>query len=227
MAGTVLPQFTVSTAITTYDKAVISRGTKGNLGLILPWAGIQGPEAEAEMDHAISSLTIDMVVFDQPSQLAKPFAQATVGINLHRELQQVNAAVGAYVLSLGGSVIKKKVDGAGHALRMMVELGVVQMLGRRFRLPYTRCLSTPMHDPLLEQSILDHFAAQSSLEQGKAIRELLRGYGERVPLQGRWDATIDTRLKQLSQRHALAWRPGNRARAYLAVYANLPLPPRP
>ena len=83
-----------------------------------------------------------------------------------------------------------------------------------------------MQDPLLEQRILDHFAALSPLAQGKAIRELLRGYGERVPLQGPWDAMIDARLTQLRQRHALGWQQGNRARVYLAVYTNLPLPPR-
>src|SRR5262245_53065191 len=226
MAGTVLPHLTVSTAITTYDKALISRGKKGNLGLILPWKWVQGPEVEAETDHAISRLTIDMVVFDNPSQLAKPFAQATVEIKLHRTLRQVNAAVGVYVPSLGGSFIEKKVEGAGLALRTMVGLAVVQMLGRRFRLPYTRCLDTPMHDPLLEQRILDHFAALSPPAQGKAIRELLRGYGERVPRQGPWDAMIDARLTQLRQRHGLGLQQGNRARVYLAVYTNLPLPPR-
>ena len=226
MAGTVLPQLTVSTAITTYDKALISRGKKANVGLILPWGGIQGPDVEAETDHAISRLTIDMVVFDNPSQLAKPFAQSTVEIKLPRDLRQVNAAMGVYVLSLGGSFIEKKVAGAGLALRTMVGLAVVQMLGRRFRLPYTRCLDTPMQDPLLEQRILDHFVALSPPAQGKAIRELLRGYGERVPPQGPWDAMIDARLTQLRQRHALGWQQGNRARVYLAVYTNLPLPPR-
>jgi hypothetical protein len=164
--------------------ALISRGKKGNVGLILPWSGIQGPDAEAETDHASSRLTIDMVVFDDPSQLAKPFAQSTIEIKLHRDLQQVNAAVGVYVLSFGGSFIEKKVAGAGLALRTMVGLAVVQMLGRRFRRPYTRYLGTPMQDPLLEQRILDHFATLAPLAQGKAIRELLRGYGERVPPKG-------------------------------------------
>jgi hypothetical protein len=36
----------------------------------------------------------------------------------------------------------------------------------------------------------------------------------------------DARLTQPRQRHALRWQQGNRARAYLAVYTNLPLPPR-
>ena len=121
--------------------------------------------------------------------------------------------------------MEKKVAGAGLALRTMVEAAVLQMLGRRYRLPYTRCLDTPIEDSLLEQRILDYFESQSALEQAKSIRELLRGYGEQVALQGPWDAMIDARLEQLGQRHALKWRQGNRARAYLAVYTNLPLPP--
>ena len=223
--GAVSPNLTVSTAITTYDKAIIGRGKKVDLRLLLPWTWVQGPEVDAETYHAISHLTIDMLAFDYPSQLAKPFAHAKVGIKLARESRQANAAVGVYLLSLGVSAIEKKVEGAGLALRMMVEAAVLQMLGRRYRLPYTRCLDTPIEDPLLEQRILDYFEAQSALEQAKSIRELLRGYGERVALQGPWDAMIDARLEQLGQRYALKWHQGNRARAYLAVYTNLPLPP--
>ena len=121
--------------------------------------------------------------------------------------------------------MEKKVEGAGSALRTMVEAAVLQMLGRRYRLPYTRCLDTPIEDPLLEQRILDYFETQPPLEQAKSIRELLRGYGERVTRQGPWDAMIDARLEQLRQRYALKWRQGNRARAYLAIYTHLPLPP--
>jgi hypothetical protein len=108
----------------------------------------------------------------------------------------------------------------------------LRCLGRLFDFYYGRdqfrltiAVEPAIEDPLLEQRILDYFEAQSALEQAKSIRELLRGYGERVALQGPWDAMIDARLEQLGQRHALKWRQGNRARAYLAVYTNLPLPP--
>jgi hypothetical protein len=57
-------------------------------------------------------------------------------------------------------VIEKRVEGVGAALRMLVDLGVIQMLDRSLRLPYGRCLDMPIEDKLLEELILDDFSKE-------------------------------------------------------------------
>ena len=195
-------------------------------GSFSPGIGSKARRQRPRLIAPAAVLTIDMVVFDNPSQLAKPFAQATVEIKLHRELRQANAAVGVYVLSLGGSFIEKKVDGAGLALRTMVGLAVVQMLGRRFRLPYTRCLDTPMHRPAP--------GAKHPRPFCRPVAPRTR-QGHPRTLAGLWRAGAPPRALGCHDRHAAETAqtppragvaPGQSRRAYLAVYTNLPLPPR-
>jgi hypothetical protein len=112
---------------------------------------------------------------------------------------------------------------------MLVELAVLQTLGRRYRLPYGRCLDTPIEDALLEQRILDHFFSQKSArDQAALIRELLREYGAPVASKGPWDATVETQLEHVKRQYHLQWRQGAREEAYRALYLNMPLtlPPR-
>ena len=96
VAGTVRPRVAVKTDITIYDRALSSHRKEGNLGFIFPWDWLQGPEVEAEIDHTSSLLAIDMLIFENPMQVAVPFAQATVEMKLSRELRRAGGAIGVY-----------------------------------------------------------------------------------------------------------------------------------
>lgn len=223
--GAVRPDMTISAAITIYDRGTHLRGKKFDIGVVGISPVVEELEASLQAHRATSTLSLDMMVFDFPSQVARPLAHAQLQVVLQRVSQQAEVGVAMAVVGLGASVIEKKVEGVGAALRRLVELAVLQTIARRYRLPYGRCLDTPIEDTLLEQRILDYFSAKSARDQAALIRELLREYGAPVAPQGPWDATVETRLEQLKRQYNLQWRQGDRGEVYRALYLNMPLTP--
>jgi hypothetical protein len=220
------PQIIITAAITVYDRGTHLQGKKFDISVVGISSVVEELEAALEAHRGLSFLNLDLMAFDFPSLVARPLAHAQLQVALRRVSRQAEVGVAVLLVGLGASAIEKKVEGVGAALRMLVELAVLQTFGRRYRLPYGRCLDTPLEDALLEQRIRDHFAAQKSArEQAALIRELLREYGTPVAPQGPWDATVETQLERVKRQYHLQWRPGAREEAYRALYTNMPLTP--
>lgn len=220
----VRPGMLISGAITVYDRGTHLQGKKFDMSVVGISSIVEELEAALEAHRGLSFLSLDLMAFDWPSLVARPLAHAQLQVALQRVSRQAEVGVAVLLVGLGASAIEKKVEGVGAALRMLVELAVLQTLGRRYRLPYGRCLDTPLEDALLEQRILDHFAAhKSAREQAALIRELLREYGAPIAPQGPWDATVETQLERVKRQYHLQWRPGARKEAYRALYLHMPL----
>ena len=223
LKGALKPDVVMRSGIVSYDQLIFGRGTKADVSVMLPWLPIEGPEIDYQKTHAVSHLSVAMMLFEYPTRVASSFAHAHLGIHVRRVSREVNAGMAVWILGFGVGEVVKRVDSIGTAVMMLAETAVMQTLGRRFRLPYQRCVDDPIQDELLEQRILDHFHAHSPKQQAHLVRELLRGYGVRIALHGPWDSTVDARLDEIKKRHGLAWPPRDRAQAYLALYMKYPL----
>jgi hypothetical protein len=217
------PDMAMRCGIVSYDQLIFGRGTKADVSLMLPWLPIEGPEADYQKNHAVSHLSVAAMFFEYPTRVAISYTHSHLGIHIRRLSREANAAVAVWILGFGVGEVVKRVDSIGTAVKTLAEAMVIQALSRRFRLPYQRCVDDPIKDELLEQRILDYFHAHAPRDQAHLVRELLQGYGVRIALHGPWDSTVEARLDEIKKRHGLAWQPGNREQAYLALYMHYPL----
>ena len=147
VAGPISPDLKVvkvAAAISSYDRAMIYKGKviEGSLiGIPIKW--LEDVEAKYDVHYLISQISIDLIPFNLPSRESSPMVHSKLQAFLQHSSREVNVGVALYILGLGVSAIEKRVEGVGAALRNLIDLAVIQMLGRILRLPYGRCLGCP------------------------------------------------------------------------------------
>ena len=174
-AETSIPHIKMTVGISSYDRFILYKGKTIDVSIIGISPTVQDVEGKYEVHDALSQLSIDLIPFNVPSQESSPMVHSKLQAFLRHASREANAGVALSILGLGVSVIEKRVEGAGAALRMLVDLGVIQMLGRSLRIPYGRCLDMPIEDKQLEELHPGRFlkevrAAAGGARQGTAAR---------------------------------------------------------
>jgi hypothetical protein len=105
---------------------------------------------------------------------------------------------------LGLSLQIKRVESTGQAVRNLVELGVIELLGRHADVPYWDCLSLPdtnAKQRASEERNFIHSDTQSQLQEAQSLLISLQRLPE--PASGRLDANTRRALSHFQAEHAL------------------------
>lgn len=72
-------------------------------------------------------------------------------------------------------------EGPHQALRTLVDLSVLELLGRQARVPYWACASVDTAHPVVRQRFRAWYHAMTPTEVDRDVRARLRGLGMRAP----------------------------------------------
>ncbi|NQY60906.1 peptidoglycan-binding domain-containing protein [Cognatishimia sp.] len=180
------PDFYIRGSISQLDSSVatdeIGLGWEENLGTSEPETSLLNVSANRRQGLSVVSVDLHLVAY--PSRRVVPGASVSNSMVV-RNMRRRSTSSGVINLDdLGLSVQLDRIESQGQAVRNLIELSAIELVGRHRNVPYWRCLSSIETDAK-RNNLQEHvFAAQG---QGAALRELQQG----LILLGLYDGEVD------------------------------------
>ncbi|MBX9634785.1 MAG: peptidoglycan-binding protein, partial [Magnetospirillum sp.] len=180
------PSYYIRGAVTQLDENVLSEAA--NAGISLPKVDLS-----VSQDQIVSVISVDLSVGELTTRRILP------GVTASNSIAVVQSGRGA---DAGGIINKAglsfRSEGMHQALRTLVELSTIEVLGKLTRVPYWQCLGIEQTNPAFMSQSRDWFDEMSVAErQVYALRMLQAdGYmpasgGDAAAALGRWQADHD------------------------------------
>jgi len=229
----VIPDVVLTGGITEFDRGLetSSSGTDASVGHEfsgLP-EGFILPSKAAELRYSqgskasMSRITLDFNLLDFQTMTGIPKMNTTNSMEVRKALNENELGVSLFGQSFGGKGSLKKVQGRHAAVRLLVELSMIQMVGKHLMIPYWRLLG---EDAKPDKNVLDQidnfFYSLTRTEVIAILQEWLYIYGYNITPNGKLDlATKDALLKVYPKFDAS--KDTVDLQTYRHVYLNVPI----
>ncbi|MBN2895846.1 MAG: hypothetical protein JXK05_08175 [Campylobacterales bacterium] len=177
------PDLVISGGITEYDRALQTEKEGVNLDVE---HGNVGLGAAYDQARSVDRITIDinLIRFDTWAMIPQMNATNSIKVYMGSNTANIGFSILSNVFGLNGSV--KEIQGRHAAVRMLVEMSVVEVLGRYLNLPYWKVLPNGQEDPVVMQNVRKHFMSNSESGRVAMIQMMLFLHG--------YDMTVDGTL---------------------------------
>jgi hypothetical protein len=196
-----LPNVLITGAITEFDRALASASKGLDAGVLLgKGKGETDASFSARGTSTISRLSLDFNLVDFNTQTMLPRMQATNSMRVLNESSENAFDFAIYGNGFGLTSNTRYLQGRHNAIRLLVDLSVLQLLGRYAAVPYWRCIPGAEPDAVVLQKIHKAYAANDSATRIKWLQDTLKDYGFPLEQTGRLDegtrAAIDSVIAQ-------------------------------
>jgi hypothetical protein len=220
-----LPTIVVSGGITEFDRGLETRGKNTDLGLEGEIQHINlGWEWSTLEKDSLASITLDFNAIDFQTHAGIPRVQAVNTIKVRKAMAEDSLGFTIQGNTLGFKGTIKKVQGRHAAIRMLVELSMIQLIGKYLNLPYWQLLPNGKPDPLVIEKVLTQFYAMDEPHRIAKTQEYLALHGYPVTVNGSLDEPTREALRAFKAKQADATGQIDQA-TYLALFATVPITP--
>ncbi|MDX9995778.1 MAG: DUF4384 domain-containing protein [Rhodocyclaceae bacterium] len=163
-----LPNYYIRGAITQLDENAID--SQQGAGIALPFLDLG-----VSRDQVSSVVSIDMNVGESTSRMILP------GVNASNSLVITRAGKGG---ELGGKLGKvgfsfnmslNKSEGLGSGVRALIELGMIELVGKLTGTPYWKCLEIDKTNPVMIEQAREWYDGMSPADRVKLVQRKLAG----------------------------------------------------
>lgn len=192
----VFPNFVIAGGITGFDQDMVEkeREVEAEGG----WAGASGG-ARASAEGGVSRVTIDLSMMDYKTQVYFPGVITSNSILIRRD--KLGWGAFAYYMGNGASFdysLKHK-QGVHAALRTVLEFSIIELVGKKFEVPYWKCIDGALPDLKMAERLHDEFGFLTEEQQALKIKKILFLHGfdvdRDVPkIQGHEEKIIRTEM---------------------------------
>lgn len=163
-----LPNYYIRGAITQLDENAID--SQQGAGIALPFLDLG-----VSRDQVSSVVSIDMNVGESTSRMILP------GVNASNSLVITRAGKGG---ELGGKLGKvgfsfnmslNKSEGLGSGVRALIELGMIEIVGKLTGTPYWKCLEIDKTNPVMIEQAREWYDGMSPVDRVKLVQRKLAG----------------------------------------------------
>lgn len=218
-----VPTIVVSGGITEFDRGLETHGKNTDLSLDVDVKKINfGWEYSTLDKNSLASITLDFNVIDFLTNAGIPRVQAVNTIKVHKALAEdsLGFTIQGNTLGLKGTV--KKIQGRHAAVRLLVQLSMIQLIGKYMALPYWKLLPDGKPDSLVLDKVSARFFDLDETRKVAKVQEYLAMYGYPVQINGSLDDSTQSALRDFRGKHPDA--SGNIDQAtYLALFSNVPV----
>ncbi len=214
-----IPDVVVSGGITEFDRGLVTKGDSAEIEATL---GDFGLSFEDQNKGSIAQVTLDFNLIDFKTLAGIPRIQAVNGIQLHKSVKEDSFAFTVKSVTFGAKGTIKKVQGRHAAVRLLVQLSMVQLIGRYQAIPYWRLLPGGQRDQVVIDRVLTDFYDMTESEKIVTMQSYLFLHGHSVPLTGYLDSATQGALDKFAQENGLA-KAGVDEETYLALFENIPV----
>lgn len=219
----IIPDIIVDGGITEFDRGLETKGDSTNVSLSGTISGNQlGLDFEDSNKGSLARVTLDFNLIDFQTLAGIPQMQAINSIKLNKAIKK--DSIGFTILSstFGAQGTVKKVQGRHAAVRLLVQLSMLQVVGKYQQLPYWKLLPGSTRDVnLLNRVIDDYYALPENLRVAR-MQMFLALNGFPVNVTGIEDKNTLKAKEDIKQKYQLK-SDSNDARIYITAYENVPV----
>lgn len=192
-----IPDYYIRGAITQLDENALDEQAAASIAL--PWGDLG-----MSKDQVVSLVSLDLNMGDVTTRTILPGVGASNTIAVARAGVGGDAGGAISKMGLQFSINMNKSEGLHQAVRVLIELGLVETLGKLGAVPYWQCLQIDKTNPQVVQQARDWYDGMSEAEQIKFIQTKLVQFGQYSgPVNGVLDAGTRTALGRFQQEHNL------------------------
>ena len=214
----IVPQVLVSGGITEFDRGLVTKGDEFNVDAQM---GQYGIEFSDQNKSSLASVTLDFNLIDFKTFTGIPRIQAINSIKLHKATKEDSLGFTLKSVTFGAKGEIKKVQGRHAAVRMLVQLSMVQLAGRYLKLPYWNLLPGAERDEVVIDQVLSDFYAMSPEQQIAKIQEYLYLRGENVTVNGQMDGATQNALQKFASEKSVPATVDQNT--FLALFESVPI----
>ncbi|MBF0178632.1 MAG: DUF4384 domain-containing protein [Magnetococcales bacterium] len=189
-----MPQAYIRGSISQVDDSVMS-GKKGGAittGII---------DIGASQDRSVSSITMDMLLMDMASRTNIPGIHASNMMAVTRSGQGMDAGIsGGKIIKAGiqFNVSQDSAESSGQAVRTLVQLGLMELIGKWTKVPYWTCLEIEGNNPQVRAQLREWYDRMTPQDRIKFMQAGLKGSGH---YQGNVDSRESDTLRSAIARY--------------------------
>ena len=187
-AGRVVPTLVFDGAITECDENIETRDKGVNSSLVGSHNGNEG-EIGGSYGKTInlSRLALDMHLMEYSTSVQLPRIQSSLAVDIKTARGGYQFAVQVLGSGFGLNNTHKITQGKHDAIRALVNLSVLQVLGKYLQVPYWRCLPDATPDREVVRALEEKFAGAEQVQAIAALQVNLQAYGYNVQITGQAD----------------------------------------
>lgn len=216
----ILPQVILSGGITEFDRGLVTKGD--SLEFDVETASEYGLNFEDQNKSSLSSVTLDFNLIDFKTFAGIPRIQAVNGIKLHKATKEDSIGFTVKSVTFGAQGEIKKVQGRHAGVRLLVQLSMLQMIGRYQKLPYWRLIPGAIKDDVVIDQVLADYYGMTQSQQLAKIQELLYLHGFNVTPSGQMDGETQRAIQAIAKKLSLNSTKLDQ-NLYLALFENVPV----
>lgn len=226
------PDVLITGAITEFDRAIGSAGKGANAR-----ATIGGGRGQTDLSWdrkaatTLSDLSLDLNLVDFSTQTMIPRVQAANTIRVLNQTFDDGFDFAIYGNAFGVVSNTRYLQGRHSAIRLLVDLSVLEVLGRHANVPYWRCIPNAKPDPVVMDAIKRSYAKNDTPTKLKWLQNTLKEFGFPLNSSGTLDDGTRLAIDEVATRFKIQ-QPGDYLDAdlFAGIYVNIPLkrvPPAP
>lgn len=165
-----LPNYYIRGAITNLDENAIDASSGG--GIALPFLDLG-----TSKDQVSSVISIDMNVGETTSRRIMPGINASNSLVITRagKSNEAGGRIGKVGFSFNMSL--NKAEGLGSGVRALVELGMIELVGKLTGTPYWKCLQIDKTNPVMLEQAREWYDGMPPQDRVKLVQRKLGGMG--------------------------------------------------
>ena len=183
---TKLPDFYIRGSITQMDDNAV-RNNKG-FGISLPFLDLGYSK-----DDAFDLISMDMSVGDASSRRILPETSTSNTMIISKTGRSGEAGGKVMKAGLSFSLDLSRTEGMGATTRTLIELGLIETLGKFTRVPYWKCLDIESTNPTMMDQAREGFDSMKDKDRILFVQRKLGGSMNRY--KGPMDGTMSDRMK--------------------------------
>lgn len=226
-----IPDVILTGGITEFDRGLETRGenTDASLGTDIKGAPDWLPSKNVGLKYGGSdksglariSLDFNLIDFQTMSGISKMNTVNTMEVRKAVSGKELGISLFGQTFGLKGSI--KKVQGRHAAVRLLVELSMIQIVGKHLVIPYWNLLGEEaLPDKVVMKALAKYYYSLNDATAVASVQEWLYLYGYDVPQDGVIDASTQAALSELNQSFDAA---GGKVGldTFRNVYVNIPI----
>ncbi len=220
----ILPHVVLVGGLTEFDRGLVTKEEGFDIAGAADELGIpMGLDFEDTRKSSLARITLDFNLLDFKTFIGIPFIQAVNTISVNKGLGIDNLGFTVYGQTLGVKGNIKKVQGRHAAVRLLVQLSVIQVIGKYQKLPYWRFLPGSEPDSVVLDAVREEFYNLEPADRIAKMQELLYLYNKNVEVTGRLDTKMRNAMSDFQTQYNLQGKQPISEEVYLALFENVPL----
>ena len=202
--GVTMPDFLITGALTEFDRAIAGAGRVNSAGIEFGKGdGKVTLGADVKRTAIYSALALDLNLVSFATQQMVPQIQASNVVKVLNFSSEDNASLGFYGDAFGFKMEGKYLQGRHSAIRTLVDLSVLELIGKATNTPYWRCIPNGTPDPVVVENMRAAYNGLTPELKLGLIQVTLRKYGEPVQVTQQYDEPTRQALQKVyAQRYA-------------------------